>query len=540
MKMNIRFTVILLALAGVAILLAACSEKISGNRTNGSVVNLSARILAPQTLDSLHFRLQVEGPDWQLAPPAILQDSVGWLVGTVEVPAGLGRIFTVEGFDSVLTYTNEVPDTSEIILYRGVDTADVVAGVVNSVDVTLKPVTPMLRIAPRFRHVLPYDTFSLSVQLFDTMYYHGITVQVSLDPTVLYFDSVTRGADLSSTVNFDWGRDDAGGVITLYAYIGSATAPPDGIFDAAKSGEIGRIHYGSYWPNNVVDSIPVAVAPLSWTDTSGQASQYSALFRSDGLVTVGYDPNASFEVSGQVFDAATGQPLAGVLVKIEESGEKAAKPMVPPDSMVTGSDGRYQFTGVPEGYFQVSAAKAGYIWIYDYRRISGSVTMPPFVMSRELPAGRIRFVLSWNELPIDLDAYLWIEDGNFTHLVYHGSVGDSSTVPYAYLDIDDLDSYGPETITITNFYRAIKYAVHNWSGEVPLAGCGARVDIYQGNQRVNWTDVPSTGTGDWWYVCDWAIGASYPTFHYSLSDVPPAPTPDSASVIGGDAELSKH
>jgi hypothetical protein len=540
MKKNIRFTAALVILLGMGLLLASCSEKISGNRNNASVINLSARILAPQSLDSLYFRLQVEGPDWRLEPPVILKDSGGWLVGTAEVPAGPDRIFTVEGFDSVLTYVNDVPVREEIILYRGVDTADVQAGVVNSVDVTLKPVTPMLRIAPRFRHLVPYESFSLSVQLFDTMYYHGITVQVTLDPTHVNFDSVARGADLSSAVSFDWGRDDAGGVVTLYATVGAASAPPDGIFDASKSGEIGRIYYGSNWPSGVVDTIPVSVEPLNWTDTAGQVSTYSALFRSDGMVTLGYDPNASYEISGQVLDAASGQPLAGALVRVEVVEGKAGQtPKVMagvPDSVVTGADGTYRFTGVPEGYFQISAAKDGYIWIFDNRQIRSSVAMPPFVLTRELPAGRVRFVLSWNELPTDLDAYLWVEDGNVIHLVYHGSQGDSLTVPYAYLDVDDLDSYGPETITMTNFYRPVKFAVHNWSGEVPLAGSGAHVDIYQGAQRLAWVDAPSTGTGDWWYVCDWGPDSSYPSFHYSLSDVPPDPAPDSVSVTGGNSE----
>ncbi len=449
-------------------------------------------------------------------------------MGTVEVPAGLGRIFTVEGFDSVMTYVNDVPMVEEIILYRGVDTADVEAGVVNSVDVTLKPVTPMLRIAPRFRHVLPYDTFSLSVQLFDTMYYHGVIAQVSLDATYLYLDSVTRGADLSSTVNFDWGRDDAGGVVTMYANIGSATAPPDGIFDAAKSGEIGRVYYGTYWPRNEVDTLPVSVDLLSWTDTSGQSWQYSGIFRSDGMVTHGYDPYASFEVSGQVMDAQTGQPLAGATVRIQV-GEAKGVPAIAgvPDSVLTAADGTYRLSGIPEGFFSVSVEKSGYITLYEYLTVTSSVTLPPFIMSQNLPSGRLRFVLSWDETPTDLDIYLWVQDGNVSYIVYHGSTGDSLTVPYAYLDIDDVDSFGPETITVTNLYRNVMLAVNNYSGEVPLAGCNARVDIYWGTQRYSRFDVPSTGTGDWWYLCDVAPGTTYPSIRYvnTISSTAPGPVP---------------
>ncbi|MEA3296548.1 MAG: hypothetical protein U9R56_01645, partial [candidate division Zixibacteria bacterium] len=65
-------------------------------------------------------------------------------------------------------------------------------------------------------------------------------------------------------------------------------------------------------------------------------------------------------------------------------------------------------------------------------------------------------------------------------------------------------SYGPETITIKQITGPCKFAVHNFSGgsETAILSSSAHIDVYQGSSKIAEYDIPSSGTGYWWYVCD--------------------------------------
>ena len=57
----------------------------------------------------------------------------------------------------------------------------------------------------------------------------------------------------------------------------------------------------------------------------------------------------------------------------------------------------------------------------------------------------------------------------------------SLRAPFARLDADELQGYGPETITISRLERGVyRYAVHRFSGTRGIAASGARVDVYVG------------------------------------------------------------
>jgi hypothetical protein len=126
-----------------------------------------------------------------------------------------------------------------------------------------------------------------------------------------------------------------------------------------------------------------------------------------------------------------------------------------------------------------------------------------------------RIILTWGLNPDDLDSHLWVPTGVETYMpVDWVNDGYLDQPPYAQLDIDDTESYGPETITIrkhtlpsvlTMDYYAGEYvyAVHHWSGDSDIPNSGAQVRIYSGNTLVRTINAPAGEAYEDWY---WYVG----------------------------------
>lgn len=111
----------------------------------------------------------------------------------------------------------------------------------------------------------------------------------------------------------------------------------------------------------------------------------------------------------------------------------------------------------------------------------------------------MRVVLSWGEKPFDLDS----------HLIFHGGhiYFDSKEGTDANLDVDDTDSYGPETVTISkkHFGESYIYAVQDYSNKgLPnsnyLSASKAKVFVYVGSSTVRSYSVPAGKRGNIWTV----------------------------------------
>ncbi len=113
-------------------------------------------------------------------------------------------------------------------------------------------------------------------------------------------------------------------------------------------------------------------------------------------------------------------------------------------------------------------------------------------LSPELTSSNaVRVVLSWNETPTDLDAHLRTPTiGNDSYHIFWNNTGSETEPPYAVLDVDETEGFGPETITIHDPQAGTyNYWVHNWSEDALLAGSGAVVEVY---------DSSSTGCILWY------------------------------------------
>ncbi|HDT3629135.1 TPA: tetratricopeptide repeat protein [Escherichia coli] len=111
----------------------------------------------------------------------------------------------------------------------------------------------------------------------------------------------------------------------------------------------------------------------------------------------------------------------------------------------------------------------------------------------------MRVVLSWGEKPFDLDSHLIFPGG---HIYFDSKEGTDAN-----LDVDDTDSYGPETVTISKKHcgESYIYAVQDYSNKgLPnsnyLSASKAKVFVYVGSSLVRSYSVPAGKRGNIWTV----------------------------------------
>ena len=102
----------------------------------------------------------------------------------------------------------------------------------------------------------------------------------------------------------------------------------------------------------------------------------------------------------------------------------------------------------------------------------------------------IRIILTWGLNPLDLDSHL--EGPGNIHTWYNDLTASVNGEPVADLDLDDTDSYGPETTTIRKIQPGVYYFyVHNYSTAPEITHSGAQVKVYQGSSLIASYNVPS-------------------------------------------------
>lgn len=227
-------------------------------------------------------------------------------------------------------------------------------------------------------------------------------------------------------------------------------------------------------------------------------------------------------LTGTVSDAFDGTPIAGATVSVAGL------------SAITDAYGNYTINNIPEGmltadfaanvtsgeaplnvnFFDyssdgshvVSCSKTGYSTY-----INNNVNIPPngsltlnISLTTNLAAGQMRFVLNWGANPRDLDSHLNTPEieGNTYH-VYYSYKGNANAAPYAALDYDYTNGYGPETMTIYDFYSGTyQYYIYKFAGTGEITTSQAVIQIYNDAGLMQTLQAPTSGTGDYWYVCD--------------------------------------
>lgn len=217
--------------------------------------------------------------------------------------------------------------------------------------------------------------------------------------------------------------------------------------------------------------------------------------------------------NGIITDAVSGEPVSEVGLKLRKSWNNRDGAVVATSS--TNDNGFYEFSLDP-GAYTMEYSKGGYIT--GYKNIVMNVAdfyAQNASISPEMPEdGNFRIVLSWSNIPNDLDSHMSgpVGNGERFHIYFRHSdqTNDNPYNDYFRLDLDNTDIVNypgvPETITIVNQIDGVyRYAVHDFSNKhntsnTNLSASNATVNVYKGSVLVATFHVPANKTGTVWTV----------------------------------------
>lgn len=198
-------------------------------------------------------------------------------------------------------------------------------------------------------------------------------------------------------------------------------------------------------------------------------------------------------------NAKTGSPIEGVNLVARKGWNNSSEGEVV-GTFTTDSSGRYDIATLSYGNYTLTASLENYVTDTINIIVKKTHTEKNHALSPLSNDDVYSVVLTWGLEPRDLDSHLVSEGVR----VYYGD--KQST--YAWLDIDDTTSYGPETITVNNLggLGGFKYCVHNYtdryatSGAYGLPNSNAQVKVYKGTELLKSYNVPTSGDGTVWNV----------------------------------------
>jgi len=193
------------------------------------------------------------------------------------------------------------------------------------------------------------------------------------------------------------------------------------------------------------------------------------------------------------FNALTGDPIDGANVSIQDM-----------DDYTTDEEGKIRFPITEDGFLLVHFECDKYITSdFKVEVIAGTLFYNRMSVSPVLDLKDIRIVLDWDQSPKDLDAHFIKENGY--HISYRNtrSLSDGT----GELDRDDMDGYGPETITVRDIDDLATYdfVVHDYSNKgdensSALSRSKANVKVYGEGRLLYVFQVPQGNKG-----CKWAV-----------------------------------
>ncbi|MCW8955828.1 MAG: hypothetical protein OQL09_03020 [Gammaproteobacteria bacterium] len=138
------------------------------------------------------------------------------------------------------------------------------------------------------------------------------------------------------------------------------------------------------------------------------------------------------------------------------------------------------FSQMMDARAPIKISKQGYITLNTQLEVAaGTVLNRRMVLSPALAEGKVRFVLQWDEEPEDLDLHL---TGPDLHISYRNMRNVRNR---AKLDQDEMQGYGPETITLDKLDLNSAYTlwVDNYSNDNRFLGT-EQVYVYSADQLV--------------------------------------------------------
>jgi hypothetical protein len=240
------------------------------------------------------------------------------------------------------------------------------------------------------------------------------------------------------------------------------------------------------------------------------------------------DPVADAIITGYIINSQTGLGLANTTLYFT-TNLSATDYADAEYTTTTNSDGSFTITVVAGNYIMFVVSDGFFVRIVTgLSAVTDITTTIDAVTLVDAPtAGSYRIVLTWGTTPYDLDSHLTGPDENSSRFhMYYSNKNPNNNVS---LDVDDTDSFGPETTTISGFYDGTyRFSVHNYSDRYSASsGSGivsspARVELYSSTGLLNTFNPPTfTGNGDTWRVFEMVVNGNNATVNkigtYTLS-----------------------
>lgn len=228
------------------------------------------------------------------------------------------------------------------------------------------------------------------------------------------------------------------------------------------------------------------------------------------FLLIGVGLNTGY-ANGVITNAVSGQTVSGVTIKMRRSWNNQNGEILHITN--TNANGYYEISYTP-GFYTLEYSKEGFIT--GYRNIIigiADIAAQNAVISPVLSDGEYRIVLSWANLPDDLDSHLTGPDpsGGRFHLYYPLATrsGGHDNMDYYELDWDNTEirqNATPETVTIHKQLNGVyRYSVHDFSNSgdsesTDMARSNAKVDVYKGSNLIETYHVPANAKGTIWTV----------------------------------------
>lgn len=295
-----------------------------------------------------------------------------------------------------------------------------------------------------------------------------------------------------TTVNFIFGSSGGNGTITGTIRDVNTSSPLSGVTVSSDVNVTATTDANGVYTMSVASGLRILTASLNNYLSSTAVVFVNANQTVTQDLYLAPTNAAQGTVNGTVRDAVNNQPIGDVTIQVTGG-----------PSTTTNASGFYTLSLNP-GTHAIFASKVGYFSsnVTVLQVMSGQTVTQNFSLSPRVTGGRFRIVLRWGTSPEDLDSHLLTPNNG--HIAYF-SRGDSTRAPYAWLDLDDVDGEGPETITIYQFQSGTyKYFVHNYDGSPDITASSAVVQIYNENGLIAQFSVPTSPVAGYryWYVCN--------------------------------------
>lgn len=231
-------------------------------------------------------------------------------------------------------------------------------------------------------------------------------------------------------------------------------------------------------------------------------------------------------IRGIVIHALDGSKIDKATIKLRKgwnnkTGKYIKANMVSGNTKIeTSSSGKFTIP-ITLGCYTIEVSKNGYITGYynvlsTVSNINSSNTeksqYQKIILTPKLSKNEYRIILTWGETPKDLDSHLtYYNNGKKQwHIYYDNKKITRNGKTVAKLDLDDITSFGPETVTVTVNSNLLTngellYSVHDYTNRNKktsnaLSKSNAVVQVYQGNKQLENIPIPVQKNGTLWHA----------------------------------------